>query len=161
MINEKYSYKSFKRQSFLDASRSDFDGMEIVGTSFYQDNHHTDVFPKNMSGVIFTGCNLDNCNVPAGATIRGGTNKHIAKQKDGEWWIVDKDGKPIEPRDKAKFETFGISTLPKDIPSVAVSEPITFSKDPTIIEKRELDALRYDDAKLKELSAKAKAAGVK
>jgi hypothetical protein len=156
-INEKYSYNSFKRQSFVNVDPAEFNDTEIIGSSFYQDAHHTDVFSSNISGVTFTNCNLDNCNMPVGATVNGGTNKHFALQNDGEYWIVDESGAPVSPRDTDRFDYCGLSQDPTDIPAEPIDTfPVTIVNDPALIQKQQIEALANDT----ECMASLVAAGV-
>jgi len=114
-LNEKYSYKSWKRQSFTGKDPKEFNDSEIVGAGFSQNEPFTDVFPALISKVTFRACNLDNCNIPAGATIEGGTNKHFKEQADGEYWLVDGALKPVEPLHAYRFDKLALSKLPADI----------------------------------------------
>lgn len=149
MTNEKYSYKSFKRQKFIHLDPKEFDG-EIIGSGFYQDEPYSNVFPVGIT-TKFIKCNLDNCNIPETATVEGGTNKHFKTMNDQEYWIVDKDLKPIEPRDKDRFIKCGLSVLPKDISATPLKESITFINDPKRIEREKIEALKLDEARLKQI----------
>ncbi|MBU2249108.1 MAG: hypothetical protein KKD77_20340 [Gammaproteobacteria bacterium] len=148
MLNEKYSYQSHKRKKFLDVGPIEFNDMEIIGACFYQDTPYSDVFPKDIRGVIFRNCNLDNCNIPAGATVISGTNKQILDQTDGEYWIVDRDLNPIEPRDKDKYIEYGLSINPIDLPLGPLKENILYTNDPKVIKQRKIDAFLSDSAKV-------------
>ena len=150
-LNKKYSYKSLKRQSFVDVDAREFNHTDIVGSSFYQNEPYTDVFPSNITGVTFINCNLDNVEIPSGATVNNGTNKHIRTMNDGEYWIVGKDGKPVEPRDKERYVEFGLSIDPKNIPATPLAEPITFTNDPKRIEAAKIEALKNDTARLRQI----------
>jgi len=118
-INEKYSYKDFTGQYLTDVPASEFNNSEIVGSCFYQEwldgDTMKDIFPAGMTGVKFTGCNLDNVFVPTGNVIEGGTHKRIRVQKDMEDWIVDSGENPVEPLHKKRFEELGLSIDPKEI----------------------------------------------
>lgn len=151
MVNEKYSYKSWKRKSFKTVNASEFSNSEIIGACFYQEIPYSNIFPSGITNCIFTKCNLDNCEIPEGCTINRGTNKHIKLQKDGEYWIVDKSLNPIEPRDKQKFIDFGLSIDPKNLPTVNLIEPILFINDPKIIEQKKIQDLSRDSVRLKDI----------
>jgi len=144
-----WSHHSWKRQTFTTADPKVFNGAKIVGACFYQDEPYTDVFPANIEDVEFIDCNLDNCNIPAGATVTRGTNKHIKAQKDGQYWIVDKSGNPVEPRDKARYVELGLSIKPADLPAEQLDEPILITNDPKVIEQRKIDAFLADPEKVK------------
>ena len=132
-LNEKYSYKSWKRQSFTGKDPAEFNDSEIVGAGFSQNEPFTDVFPALISKVKFINCNLDNCNIPAGATVEGGTNKHFKEQADGELWIVDAALKPTVPLKPHRFDKWGVSKDPKDITATTAEErlnkPVTMFKE--------------------------------
>ena len=150
-INEKYSYQSFKRQDFLKIDVKEFDGMKIIGSCFHQDKPYSDIFPSGIRDVIFEKCNLDNCNIPAGASIIGGTNKHFSESNDREFWLVDSSLNFIEPRDKAKFISCGLSIDPRSIPVSPLEKPITVTNDPKRIEAQKIQTLSLDTTRLKAL----------
>ena len=122
-INNKYSYKSFKRQNLSNRSPDEFNNTEIIGSCFFQDEINTVCFPA-ITGVTFTRCNLDNAVVPAGNTVNGGTHKNKKVQNDGEWWVVDSDGKPIEPQSPEQYDALGLSKDPKDLPDKPLDESV-------------------------------------
>ena len=150
-LNEKYSYQSWKRKTFVDVDAKEFNDSEIIGACYYQDTPYTDVFPADVAGLTLTRCNLDNVNIPVGVTVKGGTNQHINTMNDGEYWIVGKDGKPIAPRDAAKFDECGLSKDPRDIPATMVAVPVTVTYDPKRIEAAKIESLKNDEARLKQI----------
>jgi len=146
---EQNKLRTFKRQTFLDRPASEFNDTEIEGSCFYQDKPYSDVFPPDIKNVVFRNCNLDNCNIPIGATVNGGTNKHYKTMNDQEYWILDKQGNPIEPRDAASFDKCGLSKDPKDIPVEKIAEPITYTNDPKKIERDKINSFLADPEKVK------------
>lgn len=115
MTNKTYSFKNLTNQSFRDLDPKDFEG-EIIGSNFYQENKpNSIIFPDGIK-TTFIRCNLDNVSVPKDCVIDGGTNKQILVQNDNSDWILDDNGKPIEPIDKKIRETLGISCKSEDIP---------------------------------------------
>ena len=150
-LNERYSYQSWKRKVFVDVDPVEFNDTEIIGACFYQDRPYSDVFPKDVKGLVLTKCNLDNVNIPAGATVNGGCNNHILTQSDGEYWIVDRDLKPVRPRDADKYVALKLSTDPKALPAEPLAEPITFTHDPVRIEQQKIQALAADPVRLKQV----------
>lgn len=116
MINEKYSYKSFQNKKFLDVPASDFDG-EIIGSNFYQENKpNSEIFPAGIS-CTFSRCNLDNVAIPKTCVVDGGSNKQIKVQNDLTDWVLNSEGKPVEPMDRPFREAKNISCDPRDIPA--------------------------------------------
>jgi hypothetical protein len=150
-INEKYSYQSFKGNTFINVDPAEFNDTEIVGSSFYQqDRPRTKVFPDGTKNLELVRCNLDNVEVQPEITIKGGTNKQILAQKDGNFWIVDKSNKPIEPREKARYIELGLSVKPADLPATQLAEPITVTNNPEIIEQRAIAVKQQDETWIKQ-----------
>ena len=147
-VNETYSYKSWKRQQFTAEDPADFAG-EIIGACFSQDEPFTDVFPATMTGVTFTKCNLDNCNIPAGNTVNGGTNKQLKTQNDGEIWLVDGTLAPTAPLEPERFDKYGFSKDPADIPITPTEESIVFTREKEIDEK--INNISLDRARLEQI----------
>lgn len=124
-INEKYSNKSFPYHglSFKDRPASEFNNTIIRGSCFYQEGEpNQDIFPDGMTGVYFTGCNLNNIyvdetqNTIDKTSINRCLTRKIKVQNDWDDWILDDQLKPIEPMDKEQRLKKGISIDPKDIP---------------------------------------------
>jgi hypothetical protein len=116
--NEMYSNNRFVPKgdslynlSFVDRPASEFNNTEIYRSCFAQEsreddvNVFKDVFPPDMTGVTFIECNLDNCYIPLGNFVSdegtGCSKRRIKVQNDGFDWIIDVDGNPIEPVNKA------------------------------------------------------------
>jgi hypothetical protein len=122
-MNDKYSFKDFTGQSIVNVPVKELDGTEIVGSCFAQENGEKVIFPKEMKGVHFRRCNLDNVFIPDGNTIESegwekcSVRRHAA-QIDGNDWIIDKDRKPLEPCDKERFIAEGKSLDPNSIREV-------------------------------------------
>jgi hypothetical protein len=152
-LNEKYSYHSWKRKTFLDADPAEFNDSEIIGAVFHQDAPYSDVFPQLPKGgtCILRECNSDNCNIPVRYSVEGGTNKHFLAQNDGEYWIVGRDLKPIAPRDVDVFIKCGLSVLPSGIPPTPLKEPITWTCDPGRIKTQKISAFAQDTARLEQI----------
>lgn len=121
MINEKYSFKDFSNQTFLDADPAEFTGV-IKGSCFNQDEYR-EIFP-DIAGVTFERCNLDNVAVPLMNNIFSDCcNRRQAIQNDKMLWIVDEQGTPLEPSDIKAFNLLGVPIDPKYISK----EPLDFS----------------------------------
>lgn len=153
MLNEKYSYQSFKRKTFVDVDPAEFSNSEIIGACFYQDDPYNNVFPKSgVKNCLFTKTNVDNCIIPVGFTVGElCTNKHFAVQNDGEYWLVDAVGRPTMPRDVDRFVKCGLSILPASIPPTPLTESITWTCDPDRIKAAKIDALAHDRARLEQI----------
>ena len=96
-INQKYSFRNFTGQSFVDEPAEDFSNSEIRGSCFSQDNFNPGrvVFPAGMTGVNFERCNLDNVQIIGSNTLdERCTNRRIESQNDGKDWIINGNRKP-------------------------------------------------------------------
>lgn len=113
--DDKHSCKDYTGLDW--ANREKLDGLVIQGSCFSQEIPDRKIFPPQMAGVTFIECNLDNCQIPAGNIVLGGTKRKFKVQNDGEDWIVDDSHLPIEPVNKKYFEMLKLSTDPKDIPA--------------------------------------------
>lgn len=107
-VNEKYSYKDFTGQNFLDIDPSEFSNTTIVGSCFYQSKMGSKVFPDGIENVTFERNNLDNVllpDVPSNINLNvtdsyvspvntyiDNTHKYIRVIGD-ETWVLSRDGK--------------------------------------------------------------------
>lgn len=142
--------RGWKQKSLLDIPAEELNNTEIVGTSFAQEEPDTDVFPPDMVGVTFTKCNLGNCNIPPGNIVEC-FNKHYKVQNDQEYWVVDKKLNPIEPLSPKRYDKFGLSKDPKDIPTEKMEKSIIVQAEETKIKqdrKDRIKAIATDDAAL-------------
>lgn len=121
-VNEKYSYKDFTNKKLLDADVKELNNTVIRGSCFYQEKSWDEaklcikVFPDGMTGVTFDRCNLDNVEIPAGNIVLPTCSHRIIKvQNDWSDWILDGEGKPIEPINKKDYIELGLSIDPKNI----------------------------------------------
>lgn len=138
-VNQKYSYQDLSSRSKIDFRKvpiEEINNTEIIGSGFGNKGiPYSKCFPDGMTGVIFTRCNLDNCIIPDGNIIGlGCTNKQHKAMNDGENWIIDKDLKPVEPLHKDRFEKYGLSTDPKDIPTSPLKESVTQTASKGVIQ---------------------------
>ena len=102
MINQEFSYRDLT--CFDLSNTTGLNNTEIHGSCFSSKEPNTVVFPEGMSGVVFTGCIIENIFIPNGNSI--GDNciyRNIKKQSDGNVWVLDELLKPIEPVDKVIF----------------------------------------------------------
>jgi len=114
---------------------SKLNNTEIIGSCFAKEGGYQDVFPEGMTGVTFTRCNLDNCNIPAGNTLTVDTvfsglstsNKEIKTENDKEDWIYE-SGVIKEPISKALFLELGLSVDPNDIPNEPLEKSVIQAK---------------------------------
>lgn len=89
-----YSHKDFTGRSLVD--HDDMDGKTVGGSCFSQEAPDTHVFPAGMTGVTFSYCNLDNCFIPDGNTVVGGSQRRHISNADGDW-LVDADNNITGP----------------------------------------------------------------
>lgn len=123
MINETYSFKSFSGQSLL--HHVGLEGV-IKGSCFAQEILEDEnavlvkVFPAETKAT-FIDCNLDNCEIPKGCKVVGGSNRLIKIQNDREDWVLE-NGLPSVPVNLKMFHKLGIPIDPKYIPRIKQDE---------------------------------------
>lgn len=117
-------------------TRGDYTGQDLTGTvltgniegsCFHQESPKTE-FCHSDSTATFINCNLTNCTIPAGCSVKGGTNVQIIKQNDGEYWEVNGSNEPVEPLNKKWYVSLGLSTDPLDISGVKLDKSIIDKK---------------------------------
>lgn len=105
------------------------DGINVYATVFSMENPDSQVFRKDIKGVTFYNCNLDNCIVPEGNTVVGGSQRRFKVQNDGNDWLIDELNNPLLPIDHKMFTKFRLPMPdPKDIPVQKVIEIINLKK---------------------------------
>lgn len=118
-VNDSLSYKDFTGQSLKHLDPAEFNGREIVGSCFWQENKpDSDIFPDGIEGTIFTRCNLGNVLIPPMCYVNDDCSyPRVKVQNDAEDWVIDEDNNPIEPLNKKRFIAEGKSLDPKNIPT--------------------------------------------
>lgn len=98
-IDLKYDKEwSFKNFTNCGPINQDLSGKVIYASCFYNETPNTVIFPKDMKGVTFIKCNLDNIIVPEGNTLIESYNRWIQAQSDGQdWYVYEDDLEPIVP----------------------------------------------------------------
>ena len=143
--------QGWKNKLLVGVSAEELNNTTIIGTCFAQKEPRTNVFPVGMTGVVFQDCHLGNCNIPLGNTVIGGIHEHYAPQKDGEYWVVDKDLKPISPLSPERFDNYSLS---KDVKSIPIEDtPIIKNAKEKVSEderREKIITLTSDPAKLDE-----------
>ncbi len=120
-----YSRKDFTGQNLTE--RTDMSGQTITGSCFSQEVPDTVVFPAAMSGVTFINCNLDNCFIPEGNTVEGGSTRRFEMQNDLNDWEIDESGDPVRLVNYRYFEKMGLDQpLPEDIPDELLDEAVDY-----------------------------------
>lgn len=66
---------------------------DIIGSCFSQETPDTEVFPSDAK-IHFINCNLDNCKIPEGCTVEGGSRRRYKVQNDGNDWEIDAENIP-------------------------------------------------------------------
>ena len=146
-LNKEYSYRDFSCRSLREVDSAELSDSEIVGSSFAQrveqaalGNPLQDVFPDGMLGVRFRRCNLDNVRVSLGNVVDGGCNRLLVPQNDGETWVVDGFGMPLQPLHRAEFQRHGLSEDPGDLPAKPVAVPVTLAAEEDLQNRAEVAA---------------------
>ena len=92
-----YSNKDFTGRNLTDADPADFTGQTIHQLCLSQETPDSDVLPLGVTDCTLLNCNLDNCTIPAGYTVEGGSTRRYAIQEDGMDWLIDANNNPLEP----------------------------------------------------------------
>jgi len=128
LLAKKISYKNYseactamkrgwKNKSLLDIPPEEFSGKTITGSNFSQREPYTKTFPeKGIVGCTLVRCNCINCIIPAGITLVSCRNEQIKTKNDGEPWVVDTQLKPMRPLVAERYDRYGLSKDPKNIP---------------------------------------------
>ena len=170
LLKKKISYKQysaactamksgFKNKSFVDISPDEFSNKIIVGSNFSQNEPDTRVFPNGVVNCTLKNCVALNAIIPAGFILENTRNERIKTQNDGEYWIVDKDLKPISPLKPERYEKFNLSKDPKNIPSKPLKQSIIMTAEQNKIKQDRKDkilSIVNDPEKLQELIDKGK-----
>ncbi len=108
------SQKDFTGKDLKDM---DLNGRVIYASCFSQEIPDSEIFPQDMVGVTFLNCNLDNCVIPEGNLVLGGSNRRFEAQTDGNDWEIDENFEPTRPLDWERYEKFGLPMpSPDDLP---------------------------------------------
>jgi len=111
-FNDEYSSRIFG------AVDADIPSGITVYCSDFSHPEPSDVFQPTMTGVKFVNCNLDNCNVPAGNEVVGGTQRQFLVQNDGNDWEIDAQRNPVRILNAWIFAKYGLpEPLPSEIPA--------------------------------------------
>lgn len=94
VYSEKYSRKDFTGRDL--SHELDMNDITIYGSCFSQEQLDRHIFPEDMSGVTFVNCNLDNCFIPEGNDVVGGSRRRFQVQEDGFDWLLDENNNPVE-----------------------------------------------------------------
>lgn len=87
-----YSRRDFTGRNLTE--RTDMNGLTIAGSCFSQEIPDSIVFPPGMTGVTFINCNLDNCVIPPGNKVQGGSRRRFKVQNDLNDWEIDENDIP-------------------------------------------------------------------
>ena len=86
------------------------------------------IMPAGVTGAEFLNCNLDNCRLPAGATMieQDGvptcSRRRIRVQNDRRDWLLDANGDPTEPVTRRQDQQEGRNVAPGQIPGTPISD---------------------------------------
>lgn len=111
--SDEFSRQDFTRNVFVDIP----DGTVIFGSCFACEEPGSLIFRPDMQGVTFLDCNLDNCEVPAGNVVNGGSRLRVKVQNDLRDWIVDEAGEPVQVVNERYWIAQGVSIDPAEIPA--------------------------------------------
>jgi hypothetical protein len=118
--DDELSFKDFTNRSLKSFGAPRLSGAVIYASCFSQEKPDSEIFPNGMAGATFYNCNLDNCVIPAGNAVIGGSRRRFAVQNDLREWLVDDDGNPTTLLNEQYWADQGYFTDPARIPA----EPI-------------------------------------
>lgn len=125
-IDDSLSNKDFTGWDFT--KRSDLSGKVIYNSCFSNETPDKKIFQDALVNVTFVACNLDNVFIPGGNLVVDGTFRRFKVQNDLEDWVLDGQGKALEPINKKLYGILGISADPKDIPTQKLDKSIVSKK---------------------------------
>lgn len=131
-MHEELSSKDFTEKAFVDIP----DGTNVYMSCFSCETPDSPIFRADMTGVTFYNCNLDNCLIPDGNTVVGGSIERFMVQNDMRDWKVDEEGAPVKVVNEEFYIAQCVSVDKKDIPSkkVASEEAFIASSKSDVIE---------------------------
>lgn len=121
-------------------------GLVLDRHCFSQETPDADIFPEGMVGVTFLNCNLDNCLVPPGNTVVGGSQRRFEAQNDLRDWEVDAKNAPVTVIDEEVWAKKGYSVAVEDIPPAEVLHVDEMRVDVLSGEKTLADVIGTDAA---------------
>lgn len=112
-MNDAFSGRDFTGRGFVDVKN----GANVYGSCFSCETPDTPMFKPNLIATFYN-CNLDNCLIPLGCTVVGGTQRRYKVQADGEDWLLDQTDKPTTPINTEFISSRGGNIDPKKIAPV-------------------------------------------
>lgn len=88
------SFKDFTGHDLRDRNDIDFTDKIVYASCFSQETPETKIF-TTLSGATLIKCNLDNVQIPDGATIIDCSQKRFKIQNDLRDWEVDEQNNPV------------------------------------------------------------------
>lgn len=125
--DDRWSQKDFAGR-FLRDQRGMRD-IAIYAANFSQEEPDTVVFPDDAVNIRFVNCNLDNCKLPRGSSVVGGTARRFFVQNDLRDWEIDQQGQPVRVLNEKSWALQGYSVDPRDIPAVFMRREVHAAKD--------------------------------
>lgn len=119
-VDRDWSFKNFSNMPVPDLP----DNIVVYSTLFY---HETDAEPfrRDLSGVTFVKCNLDNLVIPEGNTVIQCSQNRFKVQNDRNDWLLDERGDVAIPMNYRTFEKLDLPMpKPEDIPLEMAEEAI-------------------------------------
>lgn len=96
MTDSVHSFKDYTGRDLSELPASEFSGQTVRRSCFSHETPDSVVFPPNMIGATFVGCNLVNCVIPSGNTTDSSciVGRSLVQPDGFDWWI-DAEGNPI------------------------------------------------------------------
>ncbi|KKK84403.1 hypothetical protein LCGC14_2783690 [marine sediment metagenome] len=116
--DDDYSFKDYTGRP----CKGKLSGKIIYASCFSHEEPNSKVFPNNMTGATFVNCNLDNCFIPNGNNVIGGSQRKFKVQNDLRDWELDGSDKPTRVMGEKFYIQQGISVDPKDISTTKLKD---------------------------------------
>ena len=122
--DEKWSFRNFTNLNCPDLP----DDIVVYASSFYWEQPDYETFRKDLKGVTFIKCNLDNLHIPLGNTVIDCHCRRFCCQNDGHDWCIDDKDKPVKLLcgDKQFLKRGLPCPTPADIPLERVEKAVDY-----------------------------------
>lgn len=105
------------------------DGTVVYGSCFSCETPDQHIFRDDMTGVTFYNCNLDNCFIPDGNKVIGGSQRRFEVQNDMRDWLVDEEGNPEKLVNEKSEQKTGYPIDLESIPDKFIRRETMYSAD--------------------------------
>ena len=147
-----YDTRMSPEETLKSLTAKDWSNCEVRGSCFYRAGEARAIMPDDVTGLVLRDCNLDNCILPKGATVEGGTHKNLWVQNDGATWVCDwVTDAPVAPLNLKYHIAEGLNTDPALIPAEKLTD-----EELKALEQARVDAKQLAEAETTVATLKSK-----